>query len=129
MANAIAQQWASKWGATRPRREAAIKAVAAVAAAARSLAGDAAARFARDWTPVRLRARTLVFPAKTPIGLDGAPFRAVAAMPDLALHELAGLMSHCIRRLALPRQSLVNSIVALGKAKGGHRIIAIMLTF
>ena len=87
-------------------------------ARARAQAGNAATAFEQKWTPAMLRARALAFPARTSIGLDGVPFRAVAAMPDMALTELTAIMADCVRWLSIPRQSLTNNVATLGKAKG-----------
>ena len=118
-ADAISLQWARKWDSTPQRRDEAIRAVCSLASRARAMASDAAETFKLEWTPAKLRARALAFPARTSIGLDGVAFRAVAAMPDMALTELIFIMTECIRSLAVPLQSLTNSVITLGKAKWG----------
>ena len=64
--------------------------------------------------------------AKAVSGLDVVTARELAALPDDALDELAGILSLINKSVAWPRQSMHHQIVLLGKPRGGQRPICLV---
>ena len=59
-------------------------------------------------------------------GLDATTARELAALPDAAIEQLAGILNQINRRVAWPRQALHHQIVLLAKPRGGQRPICLV---
>ena len=64
--------------------------------------------------------------AKAVSGLDVVTARELAALPDEALIELAGILNRVNKAVAWPRQCLHHQIVLLAKPRGGQRPICLV---
>jgi len=129
-ADAVAAQWGSKWCASdAARRVDSVAAARAALAAARARGAEFAADFVAANPPAVVRARAAAFRKRTATGCDQVTLASVATAPDRALVMLVAIFARCLFTAALPAQALEHFVFALGKAAGGHRIIAVLTSF